>query len=118
MSRKKKSVQALPCPDYSHQLTKPLADLLHQKPAGRLSKFEAFRSLLMMAATNDASQGTDDVPTPLTVTVSQLAREWDWHRHTVSAFLDHLAELGVLSRDKTPDGFVIRFTSLTVSTVR
>ena len=72
----------------------------------------------MVAATNDASQGTDNVPTPLTVTVSQLAREWDWHRHTVSAFLDHLAELGVLSRDKTPDGFVIRFISLTVPAVR
>lgn len=114
MTRKKSSSQAVICPEYTHSLTKSVADLLHQKQVGRHNKFEAFRSLLEKAAINDVSQGTLDVPSPLVVTVSQLAREWDWHRHTVTAFLDSLEELGVLSREKTPTGFIIRFISLTV----
>ena len=117
MTRKKSTVQAR-CPEYTHYLTKSLADLLHQTPTGRLNKYEAFRSLLEMAATNDASNGTMAAPSPLVVTVSQLARDWEWHRHTVTAFLDSLANLGVLSREKTQGGFVIRFRFLTVSEVR
>ena len=115
MSRKKTVVQEPQCPEYTHYLSKSLADYQHQKQADRFTKYEAFRDLLEMAATENATQCANATLQPLNVTISQLALAWAWHRHTVSSFLDGLADLGVLSKEKTTDGFLLRFTSLTVS---
>ena len=43
-----------PCPDYTHQLPKKLADFLHQRQDVKYNKFEAFRYLLEMQASASA----------------------------------------------------------------
>jgi len=113
MTKKKEKVQAPACPDYTHSLPKELADLLHQKPDTRYSRYEAFRYLMEQQALKMADQALAQMQ-PFVVTVTQLASLWNWHRHTVSVFLDDLMLLGVITKEKIYDGFKICFTGLDV----
>lgn len=116
MTRKKTKPQEPQCPDYIHSLPKELADLLHQKQEDRYSKYEAFRYLMEKQAVRSL-EDSDRKLVPFTVAITQLATDWKWHRHTVSAFLDDLQVLDVLSVGKTREGFDICFTTLSFPSV-
>lgn len=113
MTKKKEKVQAIPCPDYTHSLPKELADLLHQKPDTRYTKFEAFRYLMEQQALQMKEKSADTIQ-PFIVTVTQLASLWNWHRHTVTVFLDDLMVLGIITKEKIYDGFKLCFTAFDV----
>lgn len=113
MTKKKTNVQAPECPDYTHSLPKELADLLHQKPDTRYSKYEAFRHLIELQAVEMLSHSEQELQ-PFIVTVTNLASLWNWHRHTVTVFLDDLMALGVITKEKIYDGFKLCFTDLSV----
>jgi len=44
---------------------------------------------------------------PFHATERDLAKRWNWHRHTVSGFLDKLQELGILDHQKSCTGLRI-----------
>ena len=111
MTKKKTNTQEPQCPDYSHTLTKVLADQLHQKQDDRYSKFEAFRCLLQRQALA-SQEAKSDAPVPFTLTVTQLAAEWKWHRHTVASFLDDLQTIDVITLSKSREGVTICFSNL------
>ena len=101
------------CPDYIHSLPKKLADVLHQPGAERYTKFEAFRYLLERQAVHN-SDGSKNHPRPFTVTITELSVEWNWHRHTVTAFLEKLVSLEYLTVEKTKTGFNLLLNDLFV----
>lgn len=83
-------------PAYTHAMPKQLADYLRQKDVERLSKFDAFHDLMQRQARLLVEPSEANAST-IVVTLTQLAGDWGWHRHSVSRFLDHLSDLGVLS---------------------
>ena len=111
MNTRKKSKEALPCPDYDHPLPKALADALHQKNGERYTKFDAFRDLMERQAIQDPAGSGNGTPS-VNVTVTELSVDWGWHRHTVTAFLEKLASLGYLTVEKLPSSFNLCLTSL------
>lgn len=113
MTRKKTAAQGRPCPAYAHAMPKRLADLLHQKQGDRYTKFEAFRYLCERQARQE-NESVDSTSSPFTVTITQLSVDWGWHRHTVTAFLENLAGLGILSIEKNTSSFSLFLTGLSV----
>ena len=113
MTKKKTKVQEPVCPDYIHSMTKELADLLHHRQEDRFHKFEAFRYLMEKQAVK-RSENPSEKQCPFTVTITQLALDWKWHRHTVTSFLEDLTRLGVIAFQKTREGFEISFTNLLI----
>ena len=86
-------------PAYTHDMPKPLADYLRQKVVERLSKFDAFHDLMERQARLLVEPSEENAST-IVVTLTQLAGDWGWHRHSVSRFLDHLSDLGVISHQQ------------------
>lgn len=97
------------CPDYMARLPKSLADLLHQKADDRFPKYEAFRYLLEKHSIANRGNNAGEL-SPFTITVTQMAKDWLWHRHTVSSFLQDLVNLKVLTVEKVSGGCLICFT--------
>ena len=50
----------------------------------------------------------------IVVTLTQLAGDWGWHRHSVSRFLDHLSELGVLSHQQVGHSSRLRLPGVVI----
>ena len=103
--------ETLPCPDYTHQLPKKLADFLHQRQDVKYNKFEAFRYLLELQATASAEQDAA-APVPVTLPLTVLAEEWGWHRHTVGAFLEGLEKLGFVTLQRSRSSSTFTLTTL------
>ena len=116
MSKKKNKTTEITCPYYVHSLPKELADILHQRQDDRFHKFEAFRYLMekqALAHIETAGKATSS----FLVTITQLSLDWKWHRHTVTAFLEDLKKLGVLTIEKSREGFTIAFNNLSIPSV-
>ena len=111
MSKSKNKTLALKCPPYTHPLPKPLADILRHRYGERYTRYNAFRYLLEKQALHLWAGGSDD-ELPLYVTVSELAREWKWHRHSVTDFLGKLKDAGVITIEKSGGYFRIFFPKL------
>ena len=111
MSRSKNKSLALKCPPYTHPLPKPLADILRPRYGARYTRYNAFRYLLEKQALHLWAGGSED-ELPLHVTVSELAREWKWHRHSVTDFLGKLKDAGVITVEKSGGYFRIFFPKL------
>lgn len=116
MTKKKTKAQEPQCPDYIHSMPKELADLLHQKQDDRYSKFEAFRYLIEKQGIRSLDD-PDMRLVPFSITVTKLSIDWNWHRHTVTAFLDDLQVLDVLTVGKSRDGVSICFNKLSFPSV-
>lgn len=113
MTKKKTKVQEPQCPDYTHLMTKELCDLLHIKQEDRYNRFEAFRYLIEKQAKHCLAQSAA-VLIPFTSTITQLSIDWQWHRHTVTAFLEDLQLLDILTVVKTREGVNICFNHLSI----
>ena len=111
MSRSKNKSLALKCPPYTHPLPKPLADILRHRYGERYTRYNAFRYLLEKQALHLWAGGSED-ELPLHVTASELAREWKWHRHSVTDFLGKLRDTGVITLEKSGGYFRIFFPKL------
>ena len=81
------------CPDYTITISKQTADILRQRPEDRVSRYDAFRQLVELAAHNQSHGNPESEDGTATVRISALADTWHWHRHTVKTFLDELAEM-------------------------
>ena len=114
MSRSKNKSLALKCPPYTHPLPKPLADILRHRYGERYTRYNAFRYLLEKQAFHLWAGGSED-ELPLHVTVSELAREWKWHRHSVTDFLGKLRDTGAISLEKGGGYFRIFFPELSLA---
>jgi hypothetical protein len=104
------------CPDYTITISKQTADTLRQRPEDRVSRYDAFRQLVELAAHNQSSSNPESAAGTATVRISALADTWHWHRHTVKTFLDELVETGAMTYEKTPDGVCLNLICLSLST--
>ena len=100
-------------PAYNHAMPKELADYLRQKEVERLSKFDAFHDLMERQA-RLLVEPTEDNASTIVVTLTQLAGDWGWHRHSVSRFLDHLADLGVVTHQQVGHSSRLRLPGLEI----
>lgn len=100
-------------PAYTHAMPKQLADYLRQKDVERLSKFDAFQDLMQRQARLLVEPSEANAST-IVVTLTQLAGDWGWHRHSVSRFLDHLSDLGVLSYQQVGHSSRLRLPGLEI----
>ena len=111
MNSSKHTSLALKCPPSTPPLPKPLADILRHRYGERYTRYNAFRYLLEKQALHLWAGGSED-ELPLHVTVSELAREWKWHRHSVTDFLGKLKDAGVITVEKSGGYFRIFFPKL------
>ena len=109
MSRK----DAEKCPEYSHVLPKHLADYLFVKREGKYYKYDAFYSLIEKQAVEVSKQDWKPY-SPILVSLTRLANEWGWHRHTVRIFLETLRDLSVIELRKEGRNYLVFFPYLTV----
>lgn len=86
--------------DYQIKADKLLLDYLRPRSTDRASKLDAFCELMNMAMSQKAQSeetrfGTTVHlhPGQFTVTVTGLAKKWNWHRVTVKSFLDTLVAM-------------------------
>ena len=95
---------------------KPLLDYLRTKCDGKFSKLDAFCYLLDKAVAAPAHQRCDDASTdvatvrtlhPFEVTVTDLAKSWNWHRATTRKFLAELAEMRLLTKEPLQKSCII-----------
>lgn len=95
---------------------KPLLDYLRSKCDGKFTKLDAFCYLLDKAMAAPAHQRCDDASTdvatvrtlhPFEVTVTDLAKSWNWHRATTRKFLTELAEMGLLTKEPLQKSCII-----------
>ncbi len=95
---------------------KPLLDYLRSKCDGKFTKLDAFCYLLDKAMAAPAHQRCDDASTdvatvrtlhPFEVTVTDLAKSWNWHRATTRKFLTELAERGLLTKEPLQKSCII-----------
>lgn len=89
-----------------------LLEYLKPKPCERYSRIEAYCDLLARAATGPytakcAGQQIDLLPGQCVLTISDLARKWQWQRATVRQFLDGLVALGLLEARPFVKSYVI-----------
>ena len=89
-----------------------LLEYLKPKPCERYSRIEAYCDLLARAATSPytakcAGQQIDLLPGQCVLTISDLARKWQWQRATVRQFLDGLVALGLLEAKPFVKSYVI-----------
>lgn len=82
---------------------------LDHESAGKHSKMAAFRDLLEQSLSDNKQQPPPVRPllrNQIAVTVSGLAKRWNWHRATVSKFLSVLEQSGAV-RTRQHGGFLI-----------
>lgn len=96
---------------------KPLLDFLRPKAEGKFSKLDAYCFLLDKAAAERANPQIPDVHTdvkdkctlrPFEVTVTDLAKTWNWHRATTRKFLNELADMGMLKKESLQKSCIIQ----------
>ena len=103
--------------DYRIIVDKPLLDFLRPKAEGKFSKLDAYCFLLDKAAAERANRQIPDVHTdvkdmctlkPFEVTVTDLAKTWNWHRATTRKFLNELADMGMLIKESQQRSCIIQ----------
>lgn len=102
-----------------------LLEYLKPKAEERYSRIEAYCDLLARASNSPytakcAGQQIDLLPGQCVLTISDLARKWQWQRATVRQFLDGLVALGLLEMKPFVKSYVFTIRphsslSLTVS---
>ena len=103
--------------DYRILVDKPLLDFLRPRIEGKFSKLDAYCFLLDKAVAEadnqrmqDVRKNSDDKWTlkPFEVTVTDLAKTWNWHRATTRKFLNELAEMGMLKKEALQKSCIIQ----------
>ena len=86
--------------DYQIKADKFLLEYLRPRATDRTSKLDAFCELMKMAMNKDTPSEETRFGTTVhlhqgqfTVTVTDLAKKWNWHRVTVKSFLDKLVAM-------------------------
>ena len=101
---------------YRILVDKPLLDFLRPRTEGKFSKLDAYCFLLdkaVVSADNqrqqDVHKDSDDKWTlkPFEVTVTDLAKTWNWHRATTRKFLNELTEMGMLKKEALQKSCII-----------
>lgn len=101
---------------YRILVDKPLLDYLRPRVEGKFSKLDAYCFLLDKAVAEadnqrmqDVCKDSDDKWTlkPFEVTVTDLAKIWNWHRATTRKFLNELAEMGMLKKEALQKSCII-----------
>ncbi len=100
--------------DYQIKADKLLLDYLRPRTTDRASKLDAFCELMNMAMSKDTQSEETRFGTTVhlhkgqfTVTVTDLAKKWNWHRVTVRSFLDKLVEMNYADMFSQGKFFVI-----------
>lgn len=84
---------------YRIQIGNDLLEYLHPETGGKYSKMAAFRHLIELAIGDKNEFPAIAKPLPqgqVALTVSGLAKHWNWHRTTVRKFLSSLEEAGAV----------------------
>ena len=101
---------------YRILVDKPLLDFLRPRTEGKFSKLDAYCFLLDKAVAESDSPQMQDVHKdsdnkrtlkPFEVTVTDLAKIWNWHRATTRKFLNELAEMGMLKKEALQKSCII-----------
>ena len=96
---------------------KPLLDFLRPRTEGKFSKLDAYCFLLDKAMAEAENPQMQDVHKdsnkkwtlkPFEVTVTDLAKTWNWHRATTRKFLNELAEMGMLKKEALQKSCIIQ----------
>lgn len=100
--------------DYQIKADKFLLEYLRPRTTDRTSKLDAFCDLMNMAMSKDAQSEETRFGTTVhlhqgqfTVTVTDLAKKWNWHRVTVKSFLDKLVAMNYADMYSEGKFFVI-----------
>ena len=102
--------------DYRILVDKPLLDFLRPRIEGKFSKLDAYCFLLDKAVAEadnqrmqDVRKNSDDKWTlkPFEVTVTDLAKTWNWHRATTRKFLNELVVMGMLKKEALQKNCII-----------
>lgn len=101
---------------YRILVDRPLLDFLRPRTEGKFSKLDAYCFLLDKAVAEtdnpqmqDVRKDSDDKWTlkPFEVTVTDLAKTWNWHRATTRKFLNELTEMGMLKKEALQKSCII-----------
>lgn len=101
---------------YRILVDRPLLDFLRPRTEGKFSKLDAYCFLLDKAVAEsdnpqmqDVHKDSDNKRTlkPFEVTVTDLAKIWNWHRATTRKFLNELAEMGMLNKEALQKSCII-----------
>ena len=101
---------------YRILVDKPLLDFLRPRTEGKFSKLDAYCFLLDKAVAEADTPQMQDVRNdsenkwtlkPFEVTVTDLAKIWNWHRATTRKFLNELAEMGMLKKEALQKSCII-----------
>ncbi len=86
--------------DYQIKADKSLLDYLRPRTTERLSKLDAYCELMNMATDKEKQSEETRFGTTVhlhkgqfTITVTELAKKWNWHRVTVKSFLNKLVAM-------------------------
>ena len=110
---------------YRILVDKPLLDFLRPRTEGKSSKLDAYCFLLDKAVAEADTPQMQDVRNdsenkwtlkPFEVTVTDLAKIWNWHRATTRKFLNELAEMGMLKKEALQKSCIIQMCISTVNT--
>lgn len=100
--------------DYQIKADKFLLEYLRPRSTERTSKLDAFCELMNMAMSKDSPSEETRFGTTVhlyqgqfTVTVTDLAKKWNWHRVTVKSFLDKLVAMNYADMSSEGKFFVI-----------
>ena len=101
-----------------------LLHYLRSKNGDRFTKIDAFCDLIdRMTEQSKGRKGINETtPSPLqygqfTGSISELAKDWHWHRATVRTFLDGLESQGFLTRQLDGRSYIFRLRTSTGVTV-
>lgn len=101
---------------YRILVDRPLLDYLRPRTEGKFSKLDAYCFLLDKAVAETDNSQMQDVHKnsnkkwtlkPFEVTVTDLAKTWNWHRATTRKFLNELAEMGMLKKEALQKSCII-----------
>ena len=101
---------------YRILVDRPLLDFLRPRTEGKFSKLDAYCFLLDKAVAEtdnpqmqDVRKDSDDKWTlkPFEVTVTDLAKTWNWHRATTRKYLNELAVMGMLKKEALQKSCII-----------
>ena len=102
---------------YRILVDKPLLDFLRPRTEGKFSKLDAYCFLLDKAVAEADNPQMQDVHKdsnnkwtlkPFEVTVTDLAKTWNWHRATTRKFLNELAVMGMLKKEALQKSCIIQ----------
>lgn len=100
--------------DYQIKADKFLFEYLRPRATDRTSKLDAFCELMNMAMSKDTPSEETRFGTTVhlhqgqfTVTVTDLAKKWNWHRVTVKSFLDKLVDMNYADMHSEGKFFVL-----------